>query len=588
MAEDTAALITLLKNTISQKKQDVKEYSKHLDQNLSQKIELLDNLKNDVNEISKIDISQINDIIDSFKIPEEKKRTLKKELNTVKLLLTLNQTEKTTYTLLPNQLAALTAFIDNLEAYIEEANQEKQILDPEYNHIITITKQYKNLLSKIKNPNSKELIADVDTIMQLFEENRLSEESKQAILLAVIKYNQEAVKAQEKAKKIASKKLTKKELSNILERYGYSFQLLDQSLQEELEKKAKRKQVEDVLFTMQKLQFPKIDEQRQGLLFTTYLLATTKQSIEEIVSIAQNRGINISNLAQLVCAFISKKYLYDGTHDISRKEDFKKNLTVLGEHGISIPLVAEKAKELLVLSNNRLQKNLEWLERYGLYSNMQEQALLDDFLSALKSQNIPEIIDLWIENHPLGLLYIKNNLNALSSYITKNSLLFFKLYKAEHDKLNDAFRMTLSNGVKKLSLRKEMTKDNLDYHGIYNIESAIAITGYQAPFFMKEATLEKIAKDSTNYSINDNIFEKPEIACLNRFSSQNETLLYDINGLKISKLKVLRIYDALCQNNLGNTTESLLYAICYNKIITKEEYENLKITIRQVTGMKEV
>ena len=148
--------------------------------------------------------------------------------------------------------------------------------------------------------------------------------------------------------------------------------------------------------------------------------------------------------------------------------------------------------------------------------------------------------------------------------------------------------MTLSNGVKKLSLRKEMTKDNLDYHGIYNIESAIAITGYQAPFFMKEATLEKIAKDSTNYSINDNIFEKPEIACLNRFSSQNETLLYDINGLKISKLKVLRIYDALCQNNLGNTTESLLYAICYNKIITKEEYENLKITIRQVTGMKEV
>ena len=282
MAEDKA-LITLLKKTINQKKQDVKEYSKHLDQNLAQKIELLDNLKNDVNEISKADMSQINDIIASFKIPEEEKISLKRELDTVKALLTLNQTEKTTYTLMPSQLAAITVFLDNLESYIEEANQEKQVLDPEYNHIITITKHYKNLLSKIKNPNSKELITDIDTITQLFQENKLSEEDKQAILLAIIKYNQEVVKAQEKEKKISSRKLTKKEISSILERYGYNFQRLDPPLQEQLQKQANRKQVEEVLSTMQKLQFPKIDEQRQGLLLATYLLATTKQSLEEVV-----------------------------------------------------------------------------------------------------------------------------------------------------------------------------------------------------------------------------------------------------------------------------------------------------------------
>ena len=381
MAEDKA-LITLLKKTINQKKQDVKEYSKHLDQNLAQKIELLDNLKNDVNEISKIDMSQINDIIASFKIPEEEKISLKRELDTVKALLTLNQTEKTTYTLMPSQLAAITVFLDNLESYIEEANQEKQVLDPEYNHIITITKHYKNLLSKNKKPNSKELITDIDTITQLFQENKLSEEDKQAILLAIIKYNQEVVKAQEKEKKISSRKLTKKEISSILERYGYNFQRLDPPLQEQLQKQANRKQLEEVLSTMQKLQFPKIDEQRQGLLLVTYLLATTKQSLEEVVSIGQNRGINITTLSQLVSAFIPKKYLYDG-YDISRKEDFKKNLTLLGEHGISIPLVAEKEKELLVLSSSKLQNNLEWLERYGLYSSMQEEALLDDFLSAL-------------------------------------------------------------------------------------------------------------------------------------------------------------------------------------------------------------
>ena len=97
--------------------------------------------------------------------------------------------------------------------------------------------------------------------------------------------------------------------------------------------------------------------------------------------------------------------------------------------------------------------------------------------------------------------------------------------------------MTLSNGVKKLSLKKRDDQGQFGYHGIYNIESAITTTDYRAPFFMKEPSLEKIAKDSTNNSIHDNIFEKPEIASLNRFSSSKDTLLYDINGLKIIQIK---------------------------------------------------
>lgn len=74
---------------------------------------------------------------------------------------------------------------------------------------------------------------------------------------------------------------------------------------------------------------------------------------------------------------------------------------------------------------------------------------------------------------------------------------------------------------------------------------------------------------------------------LNIFSD-TETLLYNMNGLKISKLKVLRIYNALCENNLGGTLDALLYAICYNKIITEEEYNQLKKTIAEQTTLKEV
>lgn len=582
----TENLINLLKEAINDKKQAVKEYNNHLDKNLSTKIEVLDNLRNDINEITKIEMSKLNEMVDSFQITEEAKADMKKELDVIKALLTLNQKEKTNYTLLPNQLTTISAFLDNLETYIEEKNIEKQAIDPEYKNIIMITNKYKDLLYKIKDPNTNELITDVDTILQLFQDTKITEEEKQMILLTLIKYNQEVMHEKEKNHK--KKRLTIKELTDIFNRYGYSFGKLEKKNQDQLKKCGTSKNIEEVLSTMQKLEFPKIDEKEEGLLLVTYLIATNKDALEEVTSFAQERGINLTELKNLVCAFIANDYLYNNKYRIGRKDDFTKNISLLVEHGISISTIIKKGKDLLVISNDKLQKNLDWLECYGLYSTMQEESLLDDFITALKSQNIPEVIDLWLENHQLGLQYIKNNLSILASHMSNQAILFYKLYKSEKENKNDAFRLTVSNGIKKLSLRKEMTHNNIDYQGIHDKESALTVTRHQKPIFAKEKEYEQAAKKSLHNKISDDIFTREEIVSLNRFSDLKETLLYDINGLKISKLKVLRIYDALCKNNLGGTLESLLYAICYNKIITKEEYEKLIIDMKQTVTWKEV
>lgn len=584
----TDNLITLLKEVINENKKTIKEYNHQLDKNLSDKIEILDNLRKDINEITKIEISKLNEIVDLFQITDEENENMKKELDIIKALLTLNQKEKTNYTLLSNQLAIISSFLDNLEIYIDKKTREKQEIDPEYNHIITITNKYKDLLYKIKRPNTNELIIDINIILQLFQDSKVTEEEKQIILLALIKYNQEVMREKEKERTNKKRKITVKELTNILNRYGYDWSKLDKKSQDLLKKYGTTKIIEDVLETMQKLEFPKLDEKKEGLLLSTYLIATTKDTIEKTTAIAQERGINITELKGLVSAFIPNDYLYENKYKIGRYEDFKKNISLLVEHGINITTIIDKGKDLLLITNSKLQKNLEWLECYGLYSNLQEEALLDDFITALKSQNIPEIIDLWIENHSLGLQYIKNNLSILSSHMSNQAILLYKLYKSEKDNLNDAFRLTVSNGVKKLSLRKVITQNNMIYQGIHDKESALTITNHQKPIFEKEKEYENIAKKSLKSKISDDIFEKEEIININRFGDAKETLLYDINGLKVSKLKVLRIYDALCKNNLGNTLDALLYAICYNKIITKEEYERLVIDIKQATGWKEV
>lgn len=579
-------LINLLKDAINDKKKAVKEYNNHLDKNLSNKIEVLENLRKDINEITKIEMSMLNEMVDSFQISDKDKDDMKKELDIIKALLTLNQKEKTNYTLLPSQLTTISAFLDNLETYIEEKNIEKQAIDPEYKNIIMITNKYKDLLYKIKDPNTNELIMDVDTILQLFQDTKITEEEKQMILLTLIKYNQEVM--HEKENNHQKKRATIKELTAIFSRYGYSFSKLDKKYQDQLKKYGTLKNIEDVLSIMQKLEFPKIDEKEEGLLLVTYLLATNKDALEEVTAFAQERGINLTELKNLVCAFIANDYLYNNKHRIGRKDDFRKNISLLVEHGISIPAIINKGKDLLVISNDKLQKNLDWLECYGLYSTMQEESLLDDFITALKSQNIPEVIDLWLENHQLGLQYIKNNLSILASHMSNQAILFYKLYKSEKENKNDAFRLTVSNGVKKLSLRKEMTHNNIDYQGIHDKESALIVTKHQKPIFAREKDYEQVAKKSIYNKISDDIFTREEIISLNRFSDLKETLLYDINGLKVSKLKVLRIYDALCKNNLGESLESLLYAICYNKIITKEEYNKLIIDIKQTVTWKEV
>ena len=582
----TENLINLLKDAINDKKKAVKEYNNHLDKNLSNKIEVLENLRKDINEITKIEMSMLNEMVDSFQISDKDKDDMKKELDIIKALLTLNQKEKTNYTLLPNQLTTISAFLDNLETYIEEKNIEKQAIDPEYKNIIMITNKYKDLLYKIKDPNTNELITDIDTILQLFQDTKITEEEKQMILLTLIKYNQEVMHEKEKNHK--KKRLTIKELTAIFSRYGYSFSKLDKKYQDQLKKYGTLKNIEDVLSIMQKLEFPKIDEKEEGLLLVTYLIATNKDALEEVTAFAQERGINLTELKNLVCAFIANDYLYNNKHRIGRKDDFRKNISLLVEHGISIPAIINKGKDLLIINNEKLQNNLNWLECYGLYSTMQEESLLDDFITALKSQNIPEVIDLWLENHQLGLQYIKNNLSILASHMSNQAILFYKLYKSEKENKNDAFRLTVSNGVKKLSLRKEMTHNNIDYQGINDKERALIVTKHQKPIFAREKDYEQVAKKSIYNKISDDIFTREEIISLNRFSDLKETLLYDINGLKVSKLKVLRIYDALCKNNLGESLESLLYAICYNKIITKEEYNKLIIDIKQTVTWKEV
>lgn len=577
---DEKDLITIIKEALNSRKEHIKNYNNKIDKNLSEKMNILDDLKRDINEITKIDINELNTVVDAFSMEDEKKEELKRTLDIVKALLTLNQNQHTNYTLSKDQLNAVAVLIDNLEDYIENKNKEKQNLDPEYNDIIKEMKEYKDLLTKLKSPKNNTLITNIDSILQLFQEQNIKEEEKQKILLFLIQYNQDIMKEKEKERNAKPHPLTKEKIIKVFNKYGYDFLALDQKYQEELIKNSKKGQIEDILEIWQVLGYPKFDEKKEGRNLTILLLASSDTIIKEITKKGVTKSLTTVDLKELISAFIPKSYLYQEKYPVGKMEDFKKNLVLFSEHGISIKEIASHTKDVLMLSNDKLRNNIDWLEKYGLRINSNDRNLLDDFLKALKSNHIPEMMDLWIESHPLGITYLKDNLNILTMNLSSESPIFYKLYLVEKEKKEkEAFRWTLSNGMKKLALKREITHDNIEFFGIKDTQTGKERTNSYEVNKERISHYQEIIDKNKNIEISDTIFNREYIIKMNQFIDREESLIYNIDGLRISKLKVLRIYDVLTKNNIDNI-DALLFAITYQKKMTKEEYDHLVESIK--------
>ena len=67
---------------------------------------------------------------------------------------------------------------------------------------------------------------------------------------------------------------------------------------------------------------------------------------------------------------------------------------------------------------------------------------------------------------------------------------------------------------------------------------------------------------------------------LNKYRNGNR---YTIAGVNISYNKVLRNYNILINNNVDKE-KALEFAVCYNLVCTKEEYENVANELKAIGG----
>ena len=214
-------------------------------------------------------------------------------------------------------------------------------------------------------------------------------------------------------------------------------------------------------------------------------------------------------------------------------------------------------------------------------------------LTCFLTGNFEEIVDQFIEISEDGLDYVRQNMSRICNIPSPHSLIFYNIYASymEQDELgNDLVRegpfVNVKNG-KKLLLRGEITRynnsgyKNTPYRGVTE-ENKKEKTMTIDITMNNKSKFDSAIEDSKYNSINiiDLVSNDSKLEKLEKYTDKVNPYRYNFNGTYISKLKVRRIYNILKNYNLDDESNSLLYAITYNSILSQDAFDKIKSIVR--------
>ncbi len=598
-----SSLVQLLRENIAKNKVLIHKYYLYQDFSLDEKIDLERLLFASVFNISIIPYSDLEKIVDGFSITLEEKKTMKNQLRTIVTILKLNSINGTNMVLDEGQMEVLNIFLRKLHEYISERRDFMLKNNIDIEKLTEINDKYKALATTLSNPKNTNFISDMDSLITLFDEVSLPEEERQKIIVSLIKYNRNIFNSKNKTgkKKVNSNLLDTNKVKEIFKKYGYDFSKLSGDIQDKILEFGKLGKIKEVLCTLSKLGLEKLDEEENGYQLMSLVLASDKETIGNTVKFALKKRILNNLLVVMPSAFISsennsfnnignKKFKIMDSAFINNYKpyivgcdlEFRNNALLLEKYGLSVKYVLDKCPLLLMISSEKLSNNLELFLEYGFSFNGKKKRLVNSALMALTADNFSEIVDQFIEIHPFGVKYLRDNLSSIKTVKRADDILFYNIYYSRLFENDDvAFRRVISNNTEYLCICGNINdRFRKSYYGI-NDSNKREITNTIIPIFnAKNRYLEVLEKDYDRV-IDVSIFDNEYIQKINVFSDEVEPLIYNFGGIRISKIKVLRVFNILIKNGILASLDSLLFAITYNTIISAENYERLSKMIRE-------
>lgn len=540
---------------------------------------------------------KIKNIVLGFSISDEEKQDMIEELNVIMTILKLNSINGTNILLDDVQNEVLDRFLNYLHEYILVRKDYNTNNDIDIEELTNVNEKYKSLSTKLNNPKNTKFITDLDTLNTLFNDNKLEENVKRDLLVSLIKYNKNIFNYKigfTNNMEIARYgNIDIGEVKGIFKKYGYDFDRLDTGFQNKILEFGVIGKIKEVLCVLYQLNI-KIDEKENGYFLMSLVLAGDKESIARTMKFILSKNVLVEKLFKIPSVFISEDntefnrektnrfkivdysiFSEDRPYIVGTALKFRNNSLLLEKYGLSLKNILDKYPQVLIVDSDRLYNNLEMFLEYGFSFNKSKK-LIDSSLSALTSLKFCDIVDQFIEVHPYGIKYLRDNLSCIKTISSAFDVIFYSMYYSNVLEGEDrAFRRIISNNREYLCLQGDINnRFGEAYMGITDTNK-VSVTNTFIPKFKDQDKYKNILEKNKYRVIDVDIFDNRYIQKINTFSDDQEPLIYNFDGIRISKIKVLRIFNILIKNSIIGNLDSFMFSISYNTIISEDNYNKL-------------
>lgn len=250
-------------------------------------------------------------------------------------------------------------------------------------------------------------------------------------------------------------------------------------------------------------------------------------------------------------------------------DNFVKNIETFKEIGLNLINLFDFSKEIFIANHNNIINNLNIVRSYNLPIDFKNAKYL------LLIPNIGERLDYYVESVYVdktrnetfdGVEYIKNYAPKLN-VVTMDTIKRLRFASESGKKVFGNKPLSLSGEI--TNLKVNVLEMNGDYSSKFFNNEFEGMT----PDEVREYT--KLIRNSSNVG---NYAD--ELQFLDTFKNG---LRYVIEGVNVSVNKVLRNYNILRSYGIANR-KALEFAVCYNLVIMKEEYQKLKAKLEELGG----
>ena len=424
---------------------------------------------------------------------------------------------------------------------LEKIENRKKELSEKVKHNQKIKKQKEKKLQqinkKLKNINLKGSIQITNELLEILP----NEETRFILLKQALSENRNSYY---EIKPLLIQNEDNSIIENLFKKYVYDLKYLNEEEKEELLTKGNVEEIKNILqqLSENKLTFYK----KENFPIVKILLNTNLKIVETIINLTKQQ-------------ILSEEFIYKN-YSIFFFEIFNnliKNIELLKQKKINLKNI--NIENILLEENKKLEENLTILEQYNFPTN--------NLTSFEILQNIETIkyLDIFIELELYD--YIKENPNIINQ--------------------------DCKSIINKLLLYKQLGIDIKDKELLKNIINNTFKIGNTV---IDDELLEEYIENQTIFYINEEIneiLEKTKVTPINKNNEIEELEkyiqddnIYNINGIIISKNKVLRNYQTLIKNNDIDKKEILLNSIIYNSNLTEQEINIINNSIKSKTKAK--